>query len=308
MRILKIIKHGLWLVALAGPAAFGQFLPSGQFTLNLSMTGVTGTPMNIAWNPVYQQYYGGGGGNVSDTGVIWNAAGGVVQTVTLNSDLRSFNYNPNTGAIEEITFSANSPTSSAYGYLRVNLNSSGLFTSPATYTATNVTLSGLPSSQVVPAYDAVRNLFYAFNSGNTVTKVSAATGLQTSTLTLDLASAGSPSLMQYSIGYDAATDALIGFTSSGGNRALAFSATTGAFLASISLSGLTSPVNEYGLGFANSQLFIYDGALQAYRGYFITSVPEPATASFLAVGLLAFAAQGWRLRRNRVKAGLRLES
>jgi hypothetical protein len=246
------------------------------------------------------------GGSPSYTGVVWNSSGAVVQQLTpLNTDLRSFYYNANTGQIEDVTFSANSPSGS-YGYYSVGLNASGLLT--GIYTSKGVTLSGLPSSQTVPSYDAVRNLLYGFDNLHSVKAINASTGLAVSTITLDLASAGTSSLMLDSIGYDSVNDALISFTTTGGNRALAFSATTGAFLASISLSGLTSPTNQYGLGFANGQLFIYDGTLQAYRGYFITSIPEPATASLLAVGLLAFAAQGWRLRRQRVKAGLRPES
>jgi hypothetical protein len=305
---VKIIPYLLIALAvrLASPAALGQFLPSGISTITLSMSGTSGSSaMNIAWNPNFQQYYGGMGGAPTYTGVVWNSSGTVLQLLTpVNTDIRSFYYNSNTGNIEDVTYSANNPSSSPsanYGYYSVGLNGSGLLT--GVYTSKGVVLSGLPSVQTVPSYDAVRNLLYGFNNLHSVNAVSAATGLVVTTITLDLASAGTSSLMADSIGYDPVTDALIGFTTTGGNRALAFNATTGAFLASIPLTGLVSPASDYGLGFANGQLFIYDGSLNAYRGYFITSIPEPATASFLAVGLLAFAAQGWRLRRNRGNAG-----
>ena len=93
------------------------------------MTGVAGTPMNIAWIPAFQQYYGGGGGNPSDTGRVWASNGTVVQSLApINSDLRSFYFNPNTGNLEETTYSANAPFSSSYGMLIVGLTPAGLLT------------------------------------------------------------------------------------------------------------------------------------------------------------------------------------
>jgi hypothetical protein len=295
---MKLIRYGLFALGLASQAAMGQFLSSGISTIDLSMTGVAGTPMNIAWDPVYQQYYGGGGGLLSDSGAVWNATGGNIQILTpLNTDLRSFYYNSRSGNLEEVTYNAVNP-SGVYGYKTVGLDSSGLLSSPASYTNIGVTLSGLPTAQVAPAYDAARNLLYAFDSGNTVTAVSAATGLAVSTITLNLSAAGTSSLVLYSIGYDPVTNALISFTTTGGNRALAFSATTGAFLASIPLAGLTSPTSSYALSFVNNQLFVYDSTLNAYSGYFITTpVPEPGTATLLGVGLLAVITR-WRYRRR----------
>ena len=286
---------------LSAPTAWAQFLSSGTATVTLSMNGTTGgSPMNIAWDPTFQQYYGGMGGNANYTGVVWNSSGSAIQLLTpLNTDLRSFYYNSHTGNIEDVTFSA-STASDNYGYFTAGLDGSGLLT--GIYTSKGVVLSGLPSSQTVPSYDAGRNLLYGLdNNAHSVAAVSPDTGLVVTTITLDLASAGTSSIMQDSIGYDPANNALISFTSTGGYRALAFNATTGAFLASISLPGLSSPANDYGLGFANGQLFIYDGNLNAYRGYLLSPVPEPATAALLAVGLLAVVVAGRQRRRRRVQ-------
>jgi hypothetical protein len=93
--------------------------------------------------------------------------------------------------------------------------------------------------------------------------------------------------MTYAMGYDPVNDAFIHFTTSGGNRALAFDATSGSFLASINLTGLISPNTSYGMGYTNDQFFIYDSAINAYRGFVITdgqalsSIPEPGTLILL---------------------------
>jgi hypothetical protein len=260
-----------------------QFLTTGIQTTTLSLTGVNGsTPMNIAWHPGFEQYYGGRGGSTSYGGIVWNASGGVVQNLSpINTDIRSFFYNPNTGRLENITYAA---YTNASGYRAVVLTGAGLFT--GTYTDVGVTLSGLPMDQVAPAYDAARNLLYAYNSGNTVSVVSPVTGLLVNTITLDFASAGSPTLPYYVIGYDPYNDALISYTATGGIRAVAFSASTGAFLASVTLPGLTQSPDQWRMGYANNQLFVFDNTLDSYIGYTISAVPEPGTTALLATGLL----------------------
>lgn len=259
-----------------------QFLTTGIQTTTLTLAGVNGsTPMNIAWHPGFEQYYGGRGGSPSYGGIVWNASGGVMQNLSpINTDIRSFFYNPNTGQLENITYAAYSNPS---GYRTVVLTGAGLFT--GNYTDVGVTLSGLPVDQVAPAYDAGRNLLYAYNTGSTVSVISPVTGLLVSTITLDFASAGSPTLPSYVIGYDPNNDALISYTATGGFRALAFSATTGAFLASVSLPGLTQSPSDWRMGYANNQLFVFSNTLDSYLGYTIT-IPEPGTTFLLVIGVL----------------------
>jgi hypothetical protein len=272
-----------------------QFLTNGIQTITLSLSGVNGsTPMNIAWHPGYDQYYGGRGGSTSYGGIVWNASGGVVQNLSpINTDIRSFFYNPNTGRLENVTYAA---YTNASGYRAVVLTGSGLFT--GNYTDVGVTLSGLPIDQVAPAFDAARNVLYAYNNGNTVSVVSPFSGLLVNTITLDLASAGSPDLPDYVIGYDPYNDALISFTATGGVRALAFSATTGSFLASIPLPGLTQGPTQWRMGYANDQLFVFDDALDRYVGFNITVIPEPGTAALLATGLILIGATCRRRSRS----------
>ena len=147
---MRVLAFG-GLLAVTATSLRAVFLPTGVPGLDLDMVGVSGTPMNIAWIPAFQQYYGGGGGSPSLSGRVWAASGTTVQTLTpINSDLRSFYFNPNTGNLEETTYSANAPFSAAYGMLTVGLNPSGMLT--GTYTNTGITPSGLPSDQVVPAF------------------------------------------------------------------------------------------------------------------------------------------------------------
>jgi len=81
-----------------------QFLTTGIQTTTLSLAGVSGsTPMNIAWHPGFEQYYGGRGGSTSYGGIVWNASGGVVQNLSpINTDLQRFFYKPNTGQPPDI--------------------------------------------------------------------------------------------------------------------------------------------------------------------------------------------------------------
>lgn len=281
------------LLCFLGGSLQAQFLTTGVESITLSMTAVDGsTPMNIAWHPGFQQYYGGRGGNSSYGGRVWNSNGSIVQTIDpINTDLRSFFYNSNTGNLENITYAAS--TSSA-GYRTVGLDVSGLFT--GSYTNFNVTMSGFPSGQVSPAYDAVRNLFYAYESGSTLKTVSPSTGAVLNTITLDLGAAGSPSIPTHVIGYEPTLDALITYTTTGGARALAFNPTTGAFVTSISLPGTLPSPGEWRMGYANHLLFVYDNGIDGYRGYQITAIPEPGTLALLGVGLAMLAVSCVRRR------------
>jgi len=287
--------RALALICVLGASLQAQFLTTGVESITLSMSSVAGsTPMNIAWHPVFQQYYGGRGGNSGYGGRVWSASGSVVQTLEpINTDLRSFFYNSNTGNLENITYAA---YSSSAGYRTVGLDAGGQFT--GSYTDFSVVLSGLPSSQVAPAYDAARNLLYAYDSGATVKTVNPATGAVVSTITLDLASAGSPSIPAYVIGYEPTYDALITYTTTGGARALAFNPTTGAFIASISLPGALPAPGDWRMGYANHLLFVYDSGIDGYRGYEITSIPEPGTLALLGLGVAIVGIGYYRRRRG----------
>jgi|UniRef100_UPI00404A19A1 hypothetical protein len=236
-------------------AGNSQFFTTATPTISLSLGNVDGsTPMFVAWHPDFDQYYGGRGGSTTYGGRVWDAAGNIVQTLApINNDLRSIYYNSNSSNLETIAYNSRFNSS---GYRTVVLDSNGLFT--GNYTNIGVTLSGIPDSQPAPVYDAARNLLYAFNTSSTVTVISPTTGLSVSTITLDVSAAGYPSLPNYAIGYDAYHDAFITYTTTGGARALAFSATTGDFLASIALPGSIDAPYDWRMSYTNDQLFIYN--------------------------------------------------
>jgi len=112
----------------------------------------------------------------------------------------------------------------------------------------------------------------------------------------NLDTAGSLAIPNYDIGYDPTNDALITYTTSGGARALAFSATTGDFLASITLPGSIDAPYDWRMGCANNQLFIFNATSDSYQGFTITAVPEPASLGLMVVGLLSLA---WLGRRHK---------
>lgn len=280
---------------ISGLTCQAQFLTTGIPTVTLSLTGVDGsTPMTLAWHPGYEQYYGGRGGNSSYGGIVWDVTGAVVQIrEPINIDIRSINYNAVESRLEIVSYNAVGGTGD-YGYKIVSLDEAGLFT--GNYSPTGVSLSTLPSGQTAPAFDAMRNVLYGYDSGNQVRVIDATNGQLLSTLTLDLTAAGTTFMNTYVIAYAAGPDALLGFTTTGGNRVVAFAAATGEFLGSVMLPELVSPVTSWGMAYANDQVFIFDNALDAYRGFAL--VPEPGTWALLLSGLGLVCWQVIR-RRNR---------
>lgn len=301
MRIVLALTLSLLLLV---PSAQAQFLSDGQPTITLSTVGMSGTAMNIAWSPVFNQYYGAGGGSPGSSGRVWDSAGTILQTLTpINEDYRSVYFNPNTNQLEMTTFGANGGgfANPDRGILKPNLDGSGFY--QGTYTILLASAPGLISEQSVPAYDAARNLFYSYDrniSASTVNLVNRTTGALSSSIVLDLAAAGNPLLAIESIGYDPSTDSIISFTSSGGNRALAFNSQTGAFKASINLPGFSFADTSYSVGFANNQIFVHDGEADLYRGFTITAaVPEPATIAAFGMAATVTGCVMFRRRRKR---------
>lgn len=278
-----------------------QFLFTGQPTITLDTAGMTGTPMNIAWDPNFHQYYGAGGGLASFKERVWDASGGILQTfVPIDRDVRSLYYNANTNQLEMMTAFANSGGGIS-GLFQPLLDGNGFYL--GTYNKLLNAVPGLISGQTVPAFDSTRNLLYSYDSfvsTSLVNRVDRATGAFLGTTTLNLAAAGNPILSQYAISYDPTNDALLAFTPTGGNRIVAFNSQTGDYLASINLPGLVTPETAYASGFANNQIFVFDYKDSLYHGYAITAVPEPTILAFFVLvgsGVAAFAAWRWRQKQ-----------
>ena len=101
-------------------------------------------------------------------------------------------------------------------------------------------------------------------------------------ITLDLASAGSPPLTYYFVGYDQTRDVLITLDHTN-DRALVHDL-TGAYIGASQLP-IGTPVNYFG-GYANGQLFI-KGPLGVDSHGFDIFTPEPATISLMCIGAVA---------------------
>ncbi|MBT3200601.1 MAG: PEP-CTERM sorting domain-containing protein [Phycisphaerales bacterium] len=240
------------------PNAYPTIILSGQ------------TPQStIAHHPGFDQYYASQTGYPTAKAYVWDASGTLLQThYPLNIDGRSWNYNPGTGNIEMVAYSP-------YGLYTMGLDAAGLLTGADTNTNPAV------GSGLLPAYDAPRDLFYSFASGNIV-QVQSGGGVWQTPITLDLASAGSPTLTYYFVGYDQTRDVLITLDHTN-DRALVHDL-TGAYIGASQLP-IGTPVNYFG-GYANGQLFI-KGPLGVDSHGFDIFTPEPATISLMCIGAVA---------------------
>ncbi len=264
-RAVALALSGALLFGAASADAAPVILPTAQPTVNLPRTGGTNVPMNVTYHPGLNRYFASAGGFPGVNAYVWNAAGALLQRkIPINVDVRSFNYNANTGNIEAISFNAKNGSTIQYGLLQMGIDGSGLLT--GTNTQLVASLPGLIGSQTMPAYDAGRNRLYSRETGSLINVVNRATGALISTITLNVAAAGSPALQNYTIGYDSASDVLIvvGYAT---KRAYVFNL-NGSYVGSSLLPGNPTIVSGFGTGYTNGMLFVTDGsAAGTYLGF-----------------------------------------
>jgi hypothetical protein len=262
-------------------------------TIVLPTSAPPGAGLNVTWHPGFRQYYAAGAGAgeplLSDLYVYSETGAPLQEFGEIEHDLRSINYNANTGNLELMTFNARDGGigdvgGRAQGLFAAGLDGSGLVTG-----STSLLLATVPGNlgrQTMPVYDTGRNLFYSFSIANTVHRVSRVDGSLLGTITLDTAPIGNPGFSFFAGGFDEQNDLLV-VASSATNQAYTFRL-DGSYVDTWDLD-IAAPF-AYGVGFANGQLFVYDGARSAWQGY---AIPAPASLGLLCLGAVA----GLRRRR-----------
>jgi PEP-CTERM motif len=258
---------------------------------------------NVAYNPTFQQYYGGYLGVTNgDSQFAWNSTGALLQStrdVNVFFDSRSYYFNPNTGNLESVTYDAKDGSAFFHlGLVTVGLDNAGLVKLDYPFILTS--MPGLPDTQSSPAFDPARNRFYAYDGSGKVDVVSRVDGSLSSTIALDLASAGNPKL-QGGIGYDPTNDLLI-MMDYGNNKALIFGI-DGSYLGASQLPA-DFPISGY-LGYTNGQLFEFDTRGQDWQGFQILqagstapSVPEPGGFLLAGLGLIGLWVRGAQAQKR----------
>lgn len=303
-----ILKTVAPLVVACGfvASAAGQptVLPNGQATINLSRgTGFVGTnTMALTHHPGFNQYYGGNGGSGTFSGFVWDASGTLIQTLTpINVDIRGVNYNANTNTIQVVTFNAIAGGAPS-ALMDMGLTGAGLYT--GSNTSVLATMPGLSSNQTMPAYDSDTNRFFSRSTGTTVNIVSGVDGTLVSSVNLDLAPVGNPTLKGNFLGYDSFFDVFVTLENTADPRAFVHNL-DGSFIGASQLSGVVSPPANFNSGYTNGQVFVFDSSINSYRGFVIFApIPEPGSLLLGGLALATGAGAVWRrrLRRSRTNA------
>ena len=266
------------LTAFAGMAASALAQPiDGVPTIFLEApTQNWGAPMNVAFDTANNQYYSGGGGFSSNSAMVYDAAGNLLQDASVPIDLRSFYYNPNTADLEAITFAAQGGGGNA-GLHSIGLDGGGLYDG-----TTNIELGAVPGlidSQTVPGYNAGADVLYSGAAGNSqVNVVSRASGSLNSSFNLDLS--GGRANGTNTIGYDA-NEGWIIVADSNADQIHVFD-TSGNF---IGTSNIPQDIGgNWGFGYTNGQAFVFDNTRGGWQGYDIGAVPAPASLALLGLG------------------------
>jgi len=277
----------LALPGVAGAVADPVVLGTAVATVNLP-TAVGGAAMSIGYDPVLGLYYSGMGGNPSQPGFVWNLAGTRLQTLTpINVDIRGVNYNPTTGNIEIESFDAKNGGVQR-GIITMGRTSAGLWTGGV---ATALAAApGLTENQTMPAYDPARNRLYSRSnlvSVNSIHVTNRSSGALITTVTIDTAGLGPGSFANYTLGFDSSYDVFI-VLDNARRRAFVYRL-NGTRVGICNIPGTFALDSNYGLGYANGQLFLFDSASNQYQGFRIFQL---ATVS-VALGSRQYALATW---------------
>jgi hypothetical protein len=248
-------------VGIASSTAMSQPLDDAVPTIFLPRVGGEGTtPMEVAYLPSFDRYYASNGGNPGFSAWTYDAAGNLVSGPTpAGADVRSMNYNPNTGFVEVVQFGSSE--------LRVlTVDGAGNWVDAGGVPGVIITK---PDAQSMPAYNPDANELYAYSSSGSsaVSIISRESGNVTGEIGLDLAGAGIPAsnLASWASGYDPANRWLLLFDAV--NDDVVVFDLSGQFIGASSVATDVDPA--FRSGYANGQVFIFDVALNGWQGYVI---------------------------------------
>jgi hypothetical protein len=225
-------------------------------------------PSPVAYHPGFDHYYASDTGSTAVPGFVFPGTGGApLQTQTpLNIDPRAWNFNANTGQLEIVTFNAVAG-GAGQGLIKPGVDSSGMLTG-----GTSSLLASMPGntdSQTAPAYDAGKDVFYSRGSTNVVNVVRRSDGSLAGTIVLNFTAAGIAGAYSDGIVFVPDVSWLV-VLDSGSNRAIAFDL-LGNFVGASTLD-ITVTAGARRPGYANGQLFVFDGARNGWQGYHIVNV------------------------------------
>lgn len=297
--VIKTKNSGYGWLVLATILLFSPFaeIAVAQIPANAARTVLLSIPggahrSSVAYHPGFDQYYSAGIGAPERPGYVHNSSGALIHTEDpVNIDVRSINFNPNTGLMEVVTFDALAggfAGGANRGLIEAQLDGSGLYTGGAT-----TLLAAMPGNfnqQTMPAYDSVRDRFYSRGSSNIVNIVARSDGNLLGTITLDFATAGVTSATSNMLGFAPSQDWLI-VTDSADDTAAIFDL-NGDHIGTSALDvGVPA---SFEVGFTNGQLFVRTA--DGYQGFDIGAVapamPAPAAIPTIGTYGLIFTALG----------------
>jgi hypothetical protein len=260
-----VLAHGIPRYAAAQP----QPLAEAVRTIFLDATGEAfSVPSSVAYHPGFDRYYASDTGGTGVPGFVFPGMGGApLQTQTpLNIDPRAWNFNPNTGFLELVSFDAVTG-GVGRGLIEARIDVSGNLTGGTTTLLPS--MPGNNGSQTSPAYDPVSDVFYSRDSSSTVNVVRRSDGVLAGTILLDFTAASLASAYDDGIIFVPAADWL-GVLDSAANRVVLFDR-LGSFVGASALD-ITLTSSSRRPGYANGQLFAFDSARNGWQGFRILDV------------------------------------
>ncbi|MBK9283810.1 MAG: T9SS type A sorting domain-containing protein [Sphingobacteriaceae bacterium] len=237
----------------------------------VTLTGAPGTPMMIAFNPIFNLYYASSGGGGCNQMTTYTSTGGApISNTSVCYDARGTWWNPNTNVLEGNGYNGS-------GIYTVTLNGSGIPTNAgAFFPAGNIQ----PDPQSMGSYDPSTNNIIYYNSGNLIKR-----NRTTSALVATIPITGLP------VGFGNLTTNCGFFTGIPGieyavydyvnRRAYHINYNTGAYVSTVQFPPTAGAPSYYNLSYSNNMFFICNA--NVWQGYNIC-ITASSSPSAICIG------------------------